>query len=633
MGFSTETVRPGRTQWTVRRPPIPWPSLTIVAALAALLSMPSTVSAEEEHRSVLTIHSGAEFFPANPILDSAIREVLKSAVASRVDYFAEYLESDRFGNGVSPMLADYIGQKYRNRHIDLVIAVTNESLEFVLDHREELFPDAPIVFGGIGVPDEAVRHAAHGLAALRVGSAYTESLKLALDLHPTTERVFVVANSPNRTNVESVKTELSQFSPRVQITYVTAESLPRALELIKAIPPRSLVLHIWQRATEQEALLDPIDVARAVAQASPVPVYGTVDLNIGTGIVGGVVRGTRETGLLLGQMAVQVLKGAGAQDIPIQEAPLVPIFDWRALKRWGIDQSRLPPGSQIRFASPTVWESYRGYIIGTILVVAAQLLAIAGLLVQRASRRRAEQTVLAREATIRTSYQRIRQLAGRLINAQETARAAIARDLHDGVCQELAGVSIAVGSLKTSSGNIQDPQAQQTLSKIHSETLGMFEGIRRLSHDLHPSTLRLVGLANAMRAHCAEVEQRQGVSVTFSADGNFADLPADVAVCFFRIAQESLRNGIAHGGARRLAVSLVRRGGDVELTVTDDGRGFDLEAARRNGSGLGLVSIEERAYAVGADVQILTGRQQGTTIRVRGPVSPGTPVTLDATVR
>jgi len=118
--------------------------------------------------------------------------------------------------------------------------------------------------------------------------------------------------------------------------------------------------------------------------------------------------------------------------------------------------------------------------------------------------------------------------------------------------------------------------------------------------------------------------------VSFAAEGSFGDLRPDVALCFFRIAQESLRNGIMHGAATRLSVSLVRSGGDVELTVTDDGRGFDLEAVRSDGSGLGLVSIEERAHAVGGDVRIITGRQQGTTIRVRGPATTAATAPADA---
>ena len=152
------------------------------------------------------------------------------------------------------------------------------------------------------------------------------------------------------------------------------------------------------------------------------------------------------------------------------------------------------------------------------------------------------------------------------------------------------------------------------------------EGLRRLSHELHPATLSMMGLAAALRSHCAEVEKRNGLTVEFSAEGDFSDLQRDVAVSFFRIAQESLRNAIEHGAARRIAVSLVRAGEQVELTVTDDGRGFDLETVRRKGNGLGLVSIEERAFGVGGDVQILTAVGKGTTIRVRGPAHTGTSV-------
>ena len=190
-------------------------------------------------------------------------------------------------------------------------------------------------------------------------------------------------------------------------------------------------------------------IARLVASSARVPVYGTNERYVGTGVVGGVVRGTSETGVRVGELAREILHGARADDIPIENARLVPTFDWRQLRRWGLDVSRLPPGSDIRFRTPTAWESYKAYIIGTIIVVSAQLLLIAGLFAQRARRRRAEETIRAREATLRTSYERSRLLAGKLINAEEATRAGIARDLHDGVCQDLVGVSMAVASLKT----------------------------------------------------------------------------------------------------------------------------------------------------------------------------------------
>ena len=222
---------------------------------------------------------------------------------------------------------------------------------------------------------------------------------------------------------------------------------------------------------------------------------------------------------------------------------------------------------------------------------------------------------------LRSSYEQIHQLAGRLINAQEAARAGLARDLHDDVGQQLVFIVVAVSNLKSSSGEIQDRATQEAFADLEQKTQGMFNGIRRLSHDLHPASLRLLGLGPALRTHCGEVAKRHDVEVSFTTEGELGHLHQDVAVCLFRIAQESLRNGVVHGGARHFGVSLARSNDHVELTVSDDGRGFDLEVARRDGRGLGLVSMEERARVVGGDVQITTGFEKGTTIRVRCPAA------------
>jgi signal transduction histidine kinase len=593
----------------------------VTLAVVAFAVTCSIASAQPEpHKTVLTIHSGTEDFFTNPVLDAGIRETLGARPDLAIDYFAEYLESDRFpAREASAALADYISRKYRGMHIDVVIAITNQSLRFALDHRAELFAEAPIVSTGLDAPDESARRAGPGIAALTVGIAHAQTLNLALALHPTTEQVFVIANSVSRENVESVRAELSGFSRRVRLSYIEETALPRLLGAVKAIPPRSLLFYIWQSVLVPGHVTYSNEIARLVAEAAPVPVYGSSDFYVGLGIVGGVMRGTRETGIRAAEMALQILDGTRAQNMPVEEARLVPIVDWRQLQRWRIDPARLPAGSDIRFRTPTVWELYRGYIIAIAVALAAQLLLIAGLVVQRHSRQRAEETIREREATLRTSYERIRQLAGRLINAQEAARAGLARDLHDDVCQQLVFVTLAVSSLKSSSGEIQDRETQEAFSDLEQRTEDMFNGIRRLSHDLHPASLRLIGLGPALKTHCAEVAKGYDVEVSFRTDGEVGHLHQDLAVCLFRIAQESLRNGVVHGSARRLQVLLARSNDHVQLTVSDDGRGFDLEVVRRDGRGLGLVSMEERTHVVGGDVEITTGFGKGTTIRVRCP--------------
>ena len=595
-----------------------WPVALFVLALACTPAAADT----NRPRTVLTVHWGAENFPATPVADLAIRDALIAGRDLSIDYFSEYLESDRFDpQDAALALRDSIARKFRGRQVDVVIAMSDPALRFVLDHRLALFGDAPIVFSGDWVPNDRTRSRGSGLTGVTRVVAYAETMKLALQLHPSTERVFVVARSSDRRSTKSVRAELDDLSSRVQVTYIDEATLEGLLAAVRAIPPRSVILFIRHSQQEAGHLMYPDEVARLVVRASHVPVYGTSAFYLGTGIVGGVLRSTHDTATRVGEMARRILMGAPAQEIPIEAARVVPTVDWRQVQRWGIDPSLIPSGADIRFRTPTAWESYRRYILGGLAVVGAQSVLIAGLLTQRARRRRAEEIIRLREDSLRTNYQRIRQLAGDLINAQEAARAEIARDLHDGVCQQLVGISMAIGGLKCSSRYVDDTATQQELATVEHEALRAVESVRRLSHDLHPTALQLVGLDAALRAHCIEVEQQHDVQVDFQTCGDIARIRPHVALCLFRIVQEALRNGAVHGGARQLAVSMAIRehGEPVELIVSDDGRGFDLETVRRNGSGLGLVSMEERAHVIGGDVRIMTGPGRGTMIRVRVP--------------
>ncbi len=268
---------------------------------------------------------------------------------------------------------------------------------------------------------------------------------------------------------------------------------------------------------------------------------------------------------------------------------------------------------------------YSAYIVATIIVVTAQLLLIAGLLKQRGRLRKAEAAMRASEASLRASYERTRLMAGRLINAQEAARADIARDLHDDVCQKLAYVSIGVNSLRSATGDIQDPQTQQVFAELDRDTRSTVEGIRRLSHDLHPATLRLLGLVPALRSHCTEVTKRQGIDVHFTVSEDVGTVPPAVGVCFFRIAQESLRNGVAHGGAKHLSVALDRSNGWLEMVITDDGTGFDVSALKHTVSGLGLIAMEERVRLIDGEVMFVSEIGSGTTVCVRAPAASPPP--------
>jgi signal transduction histidine kinase len=361
--------------------------------LAALCTLILGIRASAQSlspRTVLTIHVGAEDFTTNPLLEAAIREAVKSRSDVPIDYFAEYLESDEFpAEEASRALEDYIRRKYRSRRIDLVITTTNVGLRFALDHRAELFPDAPIVASTYDVPDDAVRRVGAGIAAIKIGVAYLETLKLALALHSTTEHVFVVSNQSDPAT-ELIQTQFRELSNRVTLSFIHEPTVARLLAVVKDVPPRSLIVYQFFRQDSPGQRKYPHEIVPLVAAAAKVPVYGTSDMYIGLGVVGGVVRDTRESGTRLGTMALRILTGTRAQDIPIEDTRVVPIFDWRAMQRWGISESRLPPGSVIRFRGPSLWRDHRREVLAVLAGLLIQSLLIIGLLYQRRARRRAE---------------------------------------------------------------------------------------------------------------------------------------------------------------------------------------------------------------------------------------------------
>jgi PAS domain S-box-containing protein len=166
--------------------------------------------------------------------------------------------------------------------------------------------------------------------------------------------------------------------------------VPLLLAAIKDVPRSSLILYQYFRQQTPGQRMDPQEVAPLMANAARVPVYGTSDTFIGSGVVGGVMRDTRESGNRLGEIALRILSGTRAQDIPIEDVHVVPILDGRAMQRWGISESRLPPGSVIRFRAPSLWRDYRDEALAALGALVLQSLLIIALLYQRRARQRAE---------------------------------------------------------------------------------------------------------------------------------------------------------------------------------------------------------------------------------------------------
>jgi PAS domain S-box-containing protein len=210
-------------------------------------------------------------------------------------------------------------------------------------------------------------------------------------------------------------------------------------------------------------------------------------------------------------------------------------------------------------------------------------------------------------------------MSGRLIEAQESERARIARDLHDDIGQRLALLAVAVEEVKTRLPQSSGTQALDDLDELQQQTALIIADVQALSHQLHPPRLLHLGVVSAMRGFCDELARQKSTEIDFRCENVPRDVPPDLSLCLFRILQEAMHNAVRHSGARRFDVHLRGTGNTIDLTVRDQGVGFDVDAANR-GLGLGLTSMKERLKLVGGELVIESQSMQGTTVVARAPV-------------
>jgi PAS domain S-box-containing protein len=286
-------------------------------------------------------------------------------------------------------------RKYSDRKPDVIIVAGSGSLKFLSELHERFLRDTPIVFCAIlEAPDRTKTdmHLTGVLGRLRP----EETLNAALHLLPETKHVVVVGGVGKfDTGFEAIaKQSFQKYESKLDFAYLTDLTMPDLLERLKHLPSNSIVYHtaITQDATGNR-FIDSAQSVPLVAGAANAPVFVMDDVDFRGGTVGGDLVNWADDGRVAAEMAVRVLNGENPHDIPVVTSHNVYMFDWRALRRWGLNERDLPAGSILLNRQLTPWESYRWYIIGGVSLILAEALLIFGLVWQRARRRRAEESV------------------------------------------------------------------------------------------------------------------------------------------------------------------------------------------------------------------------------------------------
>lgn len=275
----------------------------------------------------------------------------------------------------------------------------------------------------------------------------------------------------------------------------------------------------------------------------------------------------------------------------------------------------IPPRTELRLLTRSGQERWIETIATRIVYQGEASVLVTGFDITE--RARAEAALRESEDALRQSHERIRDLAGRLILTQEEERKRISRELHDDVNQKLAALAIAISKLRNEVPESADVVRKQ-LAALQNRTRALSDDVRRLSHQLHPAALEQAGLVAALKSYCAEFTSHEGIAVKLMIRDDAEPIPLDIALCLYRVTQESLRNIARHSGTYEARVTLAAADTGINLSITDAGAGFDPVKVKQKG-GLGLISMEERVRLLRGSMQIRSQPAGGTELHVHLP--------------
>lgn len=558
-------------------------------------------------KRVVILYTHRQMSPINKQWHSGIVDGIKQVYDGPIDIETEYmdvvLQDDKeYFNEWSKVLK----LKYDKYPPDVVIPVFFPAYAFAVINRELFFPGCPMVF--CAVPQSFAESQKSKTNITGVGGRFdnTPTLEVIKEVLPGTKKLWVLSG---KSRLDIWLSEIAMRQIGIAFPEMEFKSLAgltpaeAALELDQAGPDTAGLLLSFELDNYGNRM-NTTEYLHELNKVSKVPIFGCYDTILGHGILGGALISPNEFGNATGQLAGRVLNGESADEIPKDYSHTHTIaFDHEILSKFGIAESRLPAGAKVINRRPTIWSQYGRYISTGITALLVQSAIIVSLLLNRSKRIAAE-----REA---------QSLAGRILSAGEEERRYLARELHDDVSQRLAAVSIETGTLENKMS--ESSEIKESLGKLKKNLIGICDDLHRMSRHMHPSVLDDFGLSEALRSECGQLSQRWGIPIELHCSKRFPEIPKSVALCLYRVAQESLWNAIRHSGASKITIELKSDAEFVYMDISDDGKGFEPSEVQKTRR-LGLASMSERIRLVSGTIRTRSAPGQGVTISVVAPI-------------
>ena len=620
------------------------------AFVLALVLVAALCGGAHARRNVLLVFDEDNDLPGLAVINRSVREALRSGLNDDVEFFSESLNLSQFRNpGHQDALREHFRRKYRDTRLELVVAVLEPSLEFLLGQGGALFANVPIVF--CGTDASGLKDMPRGnVTGVVLERDFAPTLDIALRLQPDTRNVFVVggASQFDAGLQDIARRNLKPFESRVQVNWLTALPMDALLKQLAELPPHSVIYYLTVFADGAGQSFVAHEVLRRVVSVANAPVYVAVDQFVGLGAVGGNVYSLATHGQQAAQIGLRILRGERASAIPVVALSAQSnLFDARQLQRWGLDERRLPAGSAVEFRTPSLWSAYGGYIVAGVTLFLLQSALVVALLINRAQRRRAELAGRNSERRRVRAEDEARRQRDELAHAQRLATlgeltGSFAHELN----QPLTAIAAnAQAARKLLAANRADPEVEEALEDVAKEASragDIIHGLRALFrkeagvrtrldvNDLIRDVLRLLG--PDLRARDISVQTLPGRALpAILGDGTQL---RQVLINLLVNAQEAI--ALAGDGPREVRIETdFADAGYVEIAIRDSGTGVEeaelgrmferFVSSKPQGLGMGLAISRSIVEAHGGFVWATRNDGRGLTVHLRLPVHPAEP--------
>ena len=322
--------------------------ISACTGLAMLISGCLPVSAATRH--VVLLFDERVELPGLSLLEAELVRTLRSNSSEPIEVYREAMDLSRFdSSSYKTLLRDFLRTKYADKKIDVAVAIMAPAFDFLLANGDLIFPGTPIVFCGLDRRQLGTRPLPSNVYGVLVKREFAPTLDLVLRLHPTTEHVVVVAGTSDFDTrlLLQAQEEFRPYEKRVSFTYLVELPLKQLLSTLSLLPSRDIVLYLTLFQDGIGHPFVPHQVVERVSGAASVPVYGFLDQYLGHGIVGGSLYSFTAIGVETAKLVLRLLAGAMPPQKFVEVLSNKIAFDWRQMQRWGISESRLPPGSEI----------------------------------------------------------------------------------------------------------------------------------------------------------------------------------------------------------------------------------------------------------------------------------------------